>query len=579
MQILMSSRQRTGWRRWMNRGIPALVLVAVLAAFYFSNAIGDLLAARRERLATRQVSELAAQSGNDAVLSALKQSLAANPTNDQGLRLGADLLEAAGSKESLQLRRQLVVMRSGRLADRLELVSSALRFRDFETAESALRVFTASERSRPEVSIVAAGLAIAQERGAATEATLVALRRDNLDSPHGRLELDAELLEAKNVDRAQEARLELEALAAAGDTRQRARLELLRDATVHRHLDEAFKWAQALASDPSATMEDKLAQLNVERAALGKSTTASLARAQERARTPAEIGELADWLNLTGQSRTAREWLELQPASVKSAIQVRSALADACVALGDWPAAATLVEGGAWGRASWDVVQAAITVQTLRIRGRPGLASDLWQDTLANARSSASAVRVLLHLAAVWGWDEGRASALDALVRTEPKAEWAVLELASYYRQQKDSLRLAELWTYWSGSHPDDRLAANNATMMALLMNASETSAAVIKTAQALYDLDPTNPRIVATQGLVLLRRKLPGEAVAVFERLPTSELAATETALYYGAALAAIGRRGEADYHLRLVQAAALLPEEQVLLDASLSETRSDRP
>jgi thioredoxin-like negative regulator of GroEL len=569
-------RKDTWFRRWRWRLIFGVLVAGTVGFFALQRPVSDYLAARRERRSLGQARQFAASGDFPQAMLAVRVAVQSSGENPEALRVAADILEQAGSAETVQIRQQVVTVLPASRDDRLSLVRSALQFHDLAEAKLALRGFSPADAGAPEVETLTAAVALAEHRTAAGEAALLAAAAQDPTNPRIRFDLAAIHLHAAEPATAAAGRQELETLAATGPLRQEARLELLRDSSEKRHFVDAGAWAKLLAEDPAATLDDQIRQLNTDLASRGSPSPAGLKRAAALAKTPAEIARLGTWYILTRQPQAGLEYLQAQPAAVRTGGPVFTVLADSWAALGRWREVEDLVIQGAWGPVAPESVETAMTVREMRERKRNDLAGDLWAEDLRMTRTNGTGLMVLLRLANQWQWPEGRIQTLDTIARYFPTERWALAQLLAYYYGRGETQHLQDVWAFWVTAHPTDKGATNDATMVRLLLEAGEPAPSVKKDASELYASDPQNPYYVVTQAFSLLRQHQANRALALLEKLPPEERDNPTRALYYGAALAANGRADEAATVLARLKGAVMLPEERTLLQEAVAEIQA---
>ena len=122
--------------------------------------------AQREYLTAKQQRSLAhakdffAARDPVAAVAAIEVALSAQPGNAAAWRLAADLVEEAGAREAVQLRRRVVELEPDNPANRLALALTALRFQELTTAFETFATLPDETKALPEAERLALALSL-----------------------------------------------------------------------------------------------------------------------------------------------------------------------------------------------------------------------------------------------------------------------------------------------------------------------------------------------------------------------------------------------------------------------------------
>ena len=493
-------------------------------------------------------------------------------------QLAAERLELAARPEALQVRRGLFEQDRASLTAQVGLATSALRARDFGTAEIALAAVDPRDHLRPDYLIPAAAHALATRRRAEADALLASLEIEDARRGQPFYRSCVALLQ-NNAERAEQARRVLAKMAAqeAGSLRLQARRVLVEDAGARGDLLVALEHARALTSDSEATLRDHLVRLTLEsqREQPGPEATSYATTVGRMA--AAEAGSASvygTWLGVQGRAAEAREWIRGLPSELAATPAVRSALADTLLVLQDWDGLAALLAGGAWGPADPGPVRLAFSARVVRDQRSKDLRQQVWANALEGAGDNQATLGVLFRLAQAWGWPDESRDTLAALVRANPSEVWAFRALAVASARGPTS-RLAEIYAHWSANHPEDVEVVARSILLELLTNVSVPKPGLIQRVRAFYEQEPLDPRRAVPYAFALYRTGATREALAALERCRPSQLREPGRALYYGLALMAEGYPAAAERAFAFAAPSELLPEEQALLRDGLESVR----
>lgn len=548
-------------------GIAALVLIFDA----LRPLAGRLYRESQQRRAMAQAKSFLEKKDFNNALLALQVAARANPDNPAAWRAAAEALETAGSNYAVRLREQVLAAEPDSLADQLALAATALRFQDLATAETALARVAAANRNRPEFLKSAAALAFAQKRNDVADAALgqlLALEPGNEQMRFNRAVIRLRHASTRIVSTA---RADLTAMAQAGQARQvEALRELARDAAVRGDPAEGLRWAAQLTAVPGASFNDALLHLNL----LGLQPASTDRDAAERtlaeraATTPTDAAAYATWLLVHNRANDARRWIGSLSPALRTDTGLRAIDAECAAAVRDWAGLGALLKAGAWGPCLPDAIDLAFSARTLEEHRRTELRHNVWRECLSLARADPATLRTLLRLALYWAWEDDAEATLFAIVRNSPHETWAFNALISTAYGRRDTVALHTAYSLLHEAQPSNRRVSGDWSMVTLLLEPGPGETRAKTLAREIYEAEPTNAYFATTHAFALHQQKKHSEALAIMDRLSTSELQVPGRALYYGLLLVHDGQRERARPYLALATKASLLPQEKRLLD-----------
>jgi predicted Zn-dependent protease len=172
----------------------------------------------------------------------------------------------------------------------------------------------------------------------------------------------------------------------------------------------------------------------------------------------------------------------------------------------------------------------------------------------------------LAQIVASWDWNDETEELLHAIIKRDPRQNWAWQNLLQRRTAAKDTAGLYQLYSDILKQQPDSLAVKNNLAMLGLLLDRDTNRA--IQLAKEVYETDTNNPNFVSTYAFTLQAQNKSAEGVKLMETLPKPEGLRPEIAIYYAVLLSATGTRGMADPYFAAAEKAQMLPEEQRLLE-----------
>jgi len=382
-------------------------LVVLLAGAWFAyQPVKNRYKIWKQQRALVQAKDFIEQQDYPSAKLSLNVALTAVPGDTNALRVAAELLEQAGSPEAMILRRRLVQLEPDSLNDRVALINGALRYRDINAARDALRDMPLKHTNEPAAIKVALAYALATENHPIADALYDRLKliepdNDNLKVMHALLRLKSPKAESVEKARRELAVYEGEARYAFFIHR-----EMLLGAVQRNDRVEARRLAKLIASDPQATLGDRLHEanfaLNVDHRPFGEIFTALTLGATQQT---ADAAELIRWSILVGEPAQGAAWLKTLPAQTQDDALLLPVKAELAAAQSQWDELADLLEKGAWGQVDRDTVRLAFSAKLAGDRNNAALRRQIWDEALTSASRSLASLTLLYRVAGIWNWE------------------------------------------------------------------------------------------------------------------------------------------------------------------------------
>jgi thioredoxin-like negative regulator of GroEL len=567
MQILTARKitRRTILIRWIITGV---VVVGLVGTWLGYRPLLRRYHGWKQQRALTQAKEFIEQQDFPSARLSLNVALTAVPGDTQALRVAAELLEQVGSPEAMILRRRLVQLEPESLNDRVSLINSALRYRDINAARDALRDMPLSQTDEPAAIKVALAFALATENHPIADALYDRLKRiepdnENLKVMHALLRLKSPRAETVVKARSELAQYEDIPRYALFINR-----EMLLEAVQRNDRVEARRLAKLIASDPQATLADRLHEanfaLNVDKRPFDEIFAGLTPRAAIRV---TDAVDLIRWTVLVGQPAQGAAWLKTLPAEIRDDALMLSAKAELAAAQSQWDDLAGLLERGAWGQVDRDTVRLAFSAKLAGDRKNSTLQRQIWDEALTSAGRSLASLTLLYRVAGVWNWETEGENTLWAITKAYPLQAWAHQTLFNVYRQRRDTENMRALIGVLRERDGSMTRYRHDWALLSMLTMRSPTWSPPKQEMYNLYQSEPTNPNYITGYAFALAQTEKTEEAIEIIGKLPAEELAQPARAPYlayiYGMA------RDQADFNRVAAlesQLPALLPEERAL-------------
>ena len=519
--------------------------------------------ATMHRLITEAGNYLAKQDFTQASL-CLRQALSINSADPTVNKLMADLLEETGSPAALDWRIRTAQIQTNNMEYRFAWAQTALKINDLSSAIQALRGVDEKSRATAEYHKLRGALAWnAHYPAEAQEEYSEALRLEPTNQVVA-LNLATIGLVSTNAAVADHARLTLENVPTNSPLHLTAVRFLTEDAVGHKSFARALGFSQQVVNDPKAVYSDKLAHLQILRAAKSPDAEVWLAKLETDAtRSAQQAYVLGHWMLVEKTPAFALQWLQSLPSEVRTNLPEQLAITDCQIAMKDWPGLLAQVQKQDWDE--FNYYRLSLESLADRNSGESAAANSAWRRVLLMSSSRLDRLVKLDRLTAAWGWPQERSDVLQAVINSFPKEAWAGEEQAALYYAQGNTRALAGVLDKLSAADPSNvRLKNNLATVLMLLKSDTEKAQ---RLALESYTSSTNNPFFACTYAYSLLLQSKPEEAAKIVGTLDANTLKNPSIAAYYGVVEAQTGHKNAAKEALTLATTAKLLPEEMELV------------
>lgn len=478
-------------RRLLELGDRFWISVVVAAALILSACYVVGYSAYRQWRADAAVRLVKASLGKQDFQSAflsLQTALHNCPDHLEARRALASLLEESASSEALFHRRKLIDMQPHLLEPKVAFVRTALRLGDVQMAAKALKSIKGSQRKTAEFMEVQAELYMARERpDLALEAyrDLVELRPEDKGT---RIKLTVlELQSGPEFDQAT-ARATLESLVSDEEFGLLALRALVRDALGRHDVSAALSWSKRASEMPLAEPSDRMLHLQALFAAGSPSFDSWLSDLEEVALENTQFAlELAKWKVSALGPRSASDWLESMPVSMRENTAVCLLLADCYSALKRWSDLESLVAESPWRE--FEPMRLALLARAQAGQGNLRKSERTWQLAVKEVKKRPEQVTSVLAVARADKRDVRQL--LWMVAESDPRNISARQELYQVYWQERNADGMLRMMELVLKEKPSDRAAKYN--VAALLLATGRQIERAGRLAREIYEDDPLN--------------------------------------------------------------------------------------
>ena len=496
-----------------------------------------------------------------------RQVLEFDPNNADGCQVMAEVMERHGMPAAIEWRQRIADHNPRSLPDAIALAKTALKFRQFDKAEAALRQFAATAQSDASYHEVSGQLAMAKNQPAKAESHF---QRALTLEPQNRLfqlELSTIQLSATDTKVRDAAQERLEHLIDDSALRVNAARVLLKNAVEHKN-PSVVHLAEMLFSFPEAPFADRLICLEVfARLETPQFTTALTQLQEQAAQSPENLSRLISWMSANSLTLVALDWIKRLSAEALRKRPVFMAVADCYVATHDCAGLQNWCNSGEWR--DLECLRHAYLARSLRDCGDP-ISSELEWSKAVKIASGPEAAESLQRTVAQWDWRKQSIELLWQLANYPDKQAGALGTLFQYYSEQGDTADLYRVASRLSRILPNDAQVQNNFAQLALLLNVDLERAREL--ARQLYQSHRTDPSIASTYAYGLFTQGRKQEALEVMNSLGNEALSRPEIAAYYTIVLSAAGDWQKAQQFFEISKQARLLPEERTVVDQAIA-------
>ncbi len=567
MVQLLQSRRITHREVLLKRGLVIAAVAVAIGAWLGIDPIKEQYHLWKQQRALKQAKGFIEKNDAADAQLALQVAFQAAPGNIGAFRIAADMLEQVGSRQSLDVRQEIVQMMSATVDDRVALVNSAIKFGDYNAAHDALSQMAPEDANKPPALAAALSFAVATENAPVADMLLDRLKAMTPDNEDLKFAQAALHLKHPDAAKRDDAHRYLEQIATNPKFSLRAHRQLMSDAMARRDYLQAKKWAGLLAADPGATFKDRLYKANfdelLDKRPFGDvfAELAPLAGA-----TPSDAVDFSDWLLVQGKVAQADSWLGGLPPAVRDTSPVNSARAGTAAQLKDWDRLATMLEAGAWGPVPPEVIRLAMAAHLVGSRGSPTLQAQVWDQAIQAGQNSLLSLVALQRLAGVWLFEAESERTLWAITRVFPDQTWAHQALFNAYRAKGDAASMRDVMIVLRDAHPSVVRYKHDAALLTLLTQPASDWDPPKDVVQQLYQKDTANPFYATSYAFALAQAGKAPEALAVVTRMSQADRDYSPRSPYLAYVYGVNKDRGQVDRLQGLSLGTKFTKEEQAL-------------
>jgi predicted Zn-dependent protease len=509
----------------------------------------------------------------------LQQVLRANPRNVEANRMQAEVATLLNSPVALLLRQRVVELDPKSVPDRMALVETALKYRNYDVATNTLAGLDEAAKRTADYHNLAAVVANALGRPAEAELHFSEAVRLEPTNIKWQLNLATVRLHSTNSLDAAEARINLKRISLNTTNavwHAMAQHALIADAMRMKDLNTALMLSKELVQATNVPFGDRLIRLDVLREAKTPDYAATLTQCKNLAATdPVKLSEMNQWLTQRASLAESLAWLRSLPLQVQTNAPANAFIAQGYLQTRDWHGLQGALQNQNWNESEF--VRNAWMAKSLREQGLTAASMAEWSSALQagddRKKSPAAQKNILSYLyffAAQWAWNSEAEQILWIMVNRYPEEKRLSAILTQILMAGGRTRPLMQLFELCYQRQPDDLEAQNNLAYIALLLG--ETDPKYYRLAQAPYASSPQNASYASTYALSLYVQKKYPEALAVMQKLTAKQLQEPSIAGYYSIILKASGDSQKAREYFKLTAAAPLLPEEKKLFERALA-------
>lgn len=519
---------KSGSRR-RDRMVTLAVLVAIpLLGFggwkFYREARPRYLRWKQQRALTQARDFIEKRDAGNAQV-ALEVALTAVPGDPDTIRVAADMLEQVGAPQAMRLRRAVVQAVPNSADDVARLIVCCLRFGDYNAAKDALSGASPSLSAQTPMLQAAIAYAAATSDTVVVAALLQELRKrfpNDTDLKHAEAML---YLQHPDEKKRADTRARLERLA---QEEERLKLaisrELASDAVRRKDYADARQRWRTVLQDPKAVFNDRLQLANIALLIDKEPLTTVMPPLAAAIRTDDEAVAFAQWLLAQGRGQEVDRWLNTLAPERQEVPALRAARIEAVALLKDWDRLLPLLEKGAWGPISRDVLKLVAAAQAVDDPKHLSLRRETWEMALGKAQANLATLRVLQRLALTWGWQDEAERTLWTVARGYPDQTWAHQALFNYYREKQRTTEMRDVMRQLRDSDVTVLRYQHDWALLSLLTEPNATWSSAKETMRKLHETDPANATFAVGYAFALAQAERGAEALQVVERLSASE-------------------------------------------------------
>lgn len=582
MQIIdpYAPRKSKG-KKWIQRLVFLAVAGAAVAVWTHRSGLSYRYHRWKQQRALRQAQAFIAKGDAPNAEIALRVAIAAVPGNVETLREAAQMLEQANAPQSIRLRRAVVQLAPDSAEDQAAFVLCCIKFGDLNSARDALGGIPARIAATPVALNAALAFAISTGDRLMEDLIYTQLRKTAPASRSLRIAQDKLRLQLPEGPDREAAKRDLMKIAQE-EPRLAALVarEFAGDAIQRRDYGAARRWLAQVLADPSATLEDHLQEANLELLIDRKPfATVFPPLADLAAQHPEKVALFTRWLIIQNRAAEAEHWIATLPSDVRTRADVRYTEAECLAQMKDWNRLMTLVESGAWGPLSSKVAKLVEAAKTIDQSGRPSLRRETWDLVLEAANGDLPSLRIVQHLATIWGWEDESERALWSIVRSFPDMTWASQLLFDGYSRKKDAAGMRDVMATLHNQDTSVARYTNDWAILTMLTEPSNGWDAPKESMRRLYLAAPANPTYATGYAFALAESGKVREAVAIVGNLAPAERDYPPRQPYLGYIYGAARRPVDLARAERIAAGWDYLPEERFLFTRAREQLDAHSP
>ncbi|HEY1793237.1 MAG TPA: hypothetical protein VGG34_09985 [Opitutaceae bacterium] len=322
---------------------------------------------------------------------------------------------------------------------------------------------------------------------------------------------------------------------------------LLADAEAHGDKPAMARLAEELRKHPRVTLGDVPTCLKALRDSNGAAYRAVLGPLEERARAnPDKSAQMIGWLNGIGEGGEALRWAgTLSPDDMRKP-PIAIGVAEAYRASGRWSDLRDFVDGRDWG-SNLEFVRLAYAMVAARKLSDADKAESYWRSLGADARISPTHALFIGDSLVAWGYLQEAAELLQSAGDRPELSLQAYGSLARLYQVKHDAAGEYRAFTRLHSIRPGDRRITNNYVYFGSLTDAGSQSQ-MLALAEDNLRHDPGSDLYRSTYAFALVCAGQGEKAMEIIAPVKRDWAKSQAVAFAYGAALASVGRKDEAE-------------------------------
>lgn len=515
------------------------------------------------RLTSEAKTYLARKDPRNAAL-CLQRALQVNPLSPSAAQLMGELLEEVHAPAAVSWRYRAVQLSPKDFQLRLTWAATALKFKDFSSAKTALDGLDTATKSSAAYCKLAG--ALAWETGRSGEAEARYLQASKLEPANQTIAFNLATirLASTNETMADAARASLARLATDPALKLNALHYLKADAATHQQVSRALGYSWSIVRDPAVTLRDRLDHLQLLKMANDPGLVAwrSGLESEATGSAPAAFA-FGQWLMTVESPTNALRWLRSLPAPVQTNQPVPLILADCYLFLEDWKGLMGLVQKQDWG--DGECFRLALRARAERANAEALASRASWTRAVHHAAHHLDRLTQLAQLSAKWGWASEHTELLHEITDEYPDQRWATDALIAELYAAGNSHGLADFLAKSHETDPTNAKLKNNLAAVSLLRRSGLENAC--RLAREAYDSSPDNPFFMSTYAYALLLQNKTNAAEKIASEIKPQYRQIPSIAAYYGVVEAEAGHKEAAREALQRAQSGQLLPEEKEMV------------